>query len=97
MMYTKNEVLEAIEAANENIKAAKAQIKRLEKVASLYEEIREESFTPYKLRSDEVFSMMEDYDKIIETSKANLAKYKKMLKLIDQLEEMSGLQEIEGE
>ena len=99
MMYSKSEILDAIEAANENIKLAKAQIKRLEKVVSLYEEIREENTfgIPYTICSLEVFDMLNAYDKQMESSKANIVKYKKMLKLIDQLEEMSGLNEIEGD
>lgn len=87
-MYNKNELIDAIEVANENIKVAKEQIKRLDKIALLGAEFELNN----KFGFDQLTSVTNTFNAtihmqaIVETSKANIKKYKKIIKMIEELD-----------
>lgn len=89
-MYNRTEIMEAIEAANDNIKTAKEQMKRADKMKAIQEEIFNNNSFGCILPG---FVDMEEFENdmrvIISTSTENLKKYKKMLKLLDQMEALN--------
>lgn len=91
-MYTKEELLDGIEAAKQNIKVAKRQLKRLEKARSVCYEIESDNKFGYEHSIDDVlfgFGFSRHLEKVISDSTVNLKRYRKMLRLLDKMESMS--------
>ena len=90
-MYNKDELMDAIEAAQENIKTAKEQLKRLEKARKFVYEIEANNKFGYDGIMGDIrggFGFEKHMNEIIEKSTENIKKYKKMLKLIEKMEKL---------
>lgn len=86
-MYNKEKALDAIECAEENMKIAKEQIKRIDKIEMLSAEISVNNRFGYEqLNSIScTFNMRDHFEGIIKQSAQNIKRYKKILKAIDYL------------
>lgn len=88
-MYNKQEIMDAIEAAELNIKTAKEQLKRLEKARNIICEMEVNNMFGFDSPFGDVlggYGFEKHMQAILEQSKQNLNKYKKMLKLLEQME-----------
>ena len=90
MMYNRVEIHEAILAAEENIKICKEQIKRMDKMLAIQQEILDNNcfgcIKPGIFDYEEFYAGMKTQ---LNNSTENLKKYKKMLKLLDELDELN--------
>ena len=90
-MYNRYEIMEAIEAANENIKTAKEQIKRAEKLIAIKAEINEyNTFGCVRPWLEDTDNFICGLNVVIDNAKTNIKRYKKMLKCLDELDELNG-------
>ena len=90
-MYNRVEIMDAIECANANIKIAKEQIKRIEKMRNLQNEILlDNCFGAVAPWIEQYCDFIDAMEEQIKKSTENLKRYKKMLKLIDEMEKLNG-------
>ena len=89
-MYSKPELEAAIEAANENIARHQKTRKYLSQICDLYEDVESDiAFANESLDFDRAKKEISELNALIEESKQNRKRYKKMLALVSKMESMS--------
>lgn len=91
-MYTREEIMDGIEAAKLNIKTVKEQLRRLERARMIIDEIEVNNMFGFDSPFGDVlsgFGFEKHMTAILEQSKNNLKRYKKMLRLLDRMDGLS--------
>lgn len=87
MTYNKNEIENAMQRTANTIKFEKNAIKKMEKILSLSFELREDGFADV-IDNGAVVMAIQKLEQDIEFGNESIKRFKKMLKMIEKMDEM---------